>query len=281
MQVAPVARNNSPGLDWRILNAPRRSENARNSSKSWYLCRLQSGGKAETLREYLISGLTGQKPVSLDKFGDDDRSTTDLRRTAGTRVSSNRAASWRRCRRRSCASGRNWTAFAAKASAARPLLSARGRPNPTPNAPATQGRRATRHPRPSPAAPTGPDRRSPWRHPLPPACPDCGGTLHRDRDHDPIPDRDPARRPLRPAVHHSRRLLRPVAVAASRGVSFILASRTSGRHRGRCQPTRPRRPGRRQVPLNKERGLPHGKIAQTFDVLFGIDLSRGALLPQS
>jgi transposase len=30
------------------------------------------------------------------------------------------------------------------------------------------------------------------------------------------------------------------------------------------------------VELNKEMGLPHGKIAQTFDTLFGIDLSRGA-----
>jgi transposase len=30
------------------------------------------------------------------------------------------------------------------------------------------------------------------------------------------------------------------------------------------------------VELNKDLGLPHGKIAQTFDTLFGIDLSRGA-----
>jgi transposase len=30
------------------------------------------------------------------------------------------------------------------------------------------------------------------------------------------------------------------------------------------------------VELNKEMGLPHGKIARAFDALFGIDLSRGA-----
>jgi transposase len=106
--------------------------------------------------------------------------------------------------------------------------------------------------------------------PLPAACPDCGGTLTptgtTTQYQTEIPRR-PLRRQFTIQVGCCDQCCRRV-----QGRHPLQTSDATGAAASQLGPDAQAA----VVALNKEMGLPHGKIAQTFDALFGIDLSRGA-----
>lgn len=106
--------------------------------------------------------------------------------------------------------------------------------------------------------------------PLPAACPECGGTLTETATatqyQTEIPRR-PWRRQFTIHVGCCDRCHRRV-----QGRHPLQTSDATGAAASQLGPDAQAA----IVELNKQMGLPHGKIAQTFDALFGIDLSRGA-----
>ncbi len=109
--------------------------------------------------------------------------------------------------------------------------------------------------------------------PLPAACPDCGGTLTETATTTQYQTEIP-RRPLRRqfTIHvgccdQCRRRVQGRPPLQTSDATGAAASQLGPDAQAAV------------VALNKERGLPHGKIAQTFDARFGIDLSRALAAP--